>query len=88
MPRACARSAAATYATAIGLLEGVRLTAHRFGGSHAQRDVLHLTLTEAALRSGGANYARALAAERLTLKPTSPSIASSRSGRARSRAAD
>ena len=59
-------------ATAIGLLESVRLVAHRFGGSHAQRDVLHLTLTEAALRSGGANYARALAAERLALKPTSP----------------
>jgi tetratricopeptide (TPR) repeat protein len=61
------------YPTAIGLLEGVRLTAHRFGGSHAQRDVLHLTLTEAAIRGGGANYARALAAERLALKPTSPS---------------
>ena len=61
------------YVTAIGLLESVRLTAHRFGGSHAQRDVLHLTLTEAAIRGGGANYARALAAERLTLKPTSPS---------------
>ena len=61
------------YATAIALLESVRLTAHRFGGSHAQRDVLHLTLTEAAIRAGGANYARALAAERLALKPTSPS---------------
>jgi tetratricopeptide (TPR) repeat protein len=61
------------YATAIPLLEGVRLTAHRFGGSHAQRDVLHLTLTEAAIRAGGANYARALAAERLALKATSPS---------------
>ena len=61
------------YVTATGLLESVRLTAHRFGGSHAQRDVLHLTLTEAAIRGGGANYARALAAERLTLKPASPS---------------
>ena len=61
------------YASAIALLEGVRLTAHRFGGSHAQRDVLHLTLAEAAIRGGGANYARALAAERLALKPTSPS---------------
>jgi tetratricopeptide (TPR) repeat protein len=61
------------YATAIGLLEGVRLTAHRFGGSHAQRDVLHLTHAEAAIRGGGGNYARAVAAERLALKPTSPS---------------
>ena len=60
------------YATAIPLLEAVRLIAHRFGGSHAQRDVLHLTLTEAAIRGGRANYARALAAERLALKPTSP----------------
>ena len=51
----------------------MRLTAHRFGGSHAQRDVLHLTLAEAAIRGGSANYARALAAERLALKPTSPS---------------
>src|SRR4030095_1330722 len=49
------------YATTIALLESVRLIAHRFGGSHAQRDVLHLTLTEAALRGGRANYARALA---------------------------
>jgi len=61
------------YATATALLEGVRLTAHRFGGSHAQRDVLHLTLTESAIRAGGANYARALVAERLALKPASPS---------------
>ena len=60
------------HATAITLLEGVRFTAQRFGGSHAQRDVLHLTLTEAAIRGGGPNYARALAAERLALKPTSP----------------
>jgi hypothetical protein len=63
----------ADYATAIGLLEGVRLTAHRFGGSHAQRDVVHLTLTEAAIRGGSANYARAFVAERLALKPASPS---------------
>ena len=61
------------YATAIALLEGVRLTAHRFGGSHAQRDVLHLTLAEAAIRGRSANYARALVAERLALKPMSPS---------------
>jgi tetratricopeptide (TPR) repeat protein len=61
------------YATAIALLEGVRLTAHRFGGSHAQRDVLHLTLAESAIRAGGASYARAIVAERLALKPASPS---------------
>jgi tetratricopeptide (TPR) repeat protein len=61
------------HATATTLLESVRLTAHRFGGSHAQRDVLHLTLAESAIRAGGANYARAVAAERLALKPASPS---------------
>jgi tetratricopeptide (TPR) repeat protein len=60
------------YATAIDLLEPLRLVAHRFGGSHAQRDVLGLTLVEAALRGGQARLARALAAERMNLKPSSP----------------
>jgi len=50
----------------------VRPIAHRFGGSHAQRDVLSLTLIEAALRAKGARLARALASERTELKPTSP----------------
>jgi hypothetical protein len=60
------------YATAIDLLEPLRLVAHRFGGSHAQRDVLSLTLVEAALRAGRGRLARALAAERTNLKPSSP----------------
>jgi tetratricopeptide (TPR) repeat protein len=60
------------YATAIETLEPLRLVAHRFGGSHAQRDVLGLTLVEAALRGGQARLARALAAERTDLKPASP----------------
>ena len=46
--------------------------AHRFGGSHAQRDVITLTLIEAALRGDRAKLARALAAERTDLKPSSP----------------
>lgn len=46
--------------------------AHRFGGSHAQRDLLDLTLIEAATRSGDKPLAAALAAERLALKPRSP----------------
>jgi hypothetical protein len=50
----------------------MRHKAHRFGGSNAQRDVLHLTLTEAALRSGRGNLHRALVAERLAEKPESP----------------
>jgi tetratricopeptide (TPR) repeat protein len=60
------------YETAIDILEPLRLIAHRFGGSHAQRDVLSLTLIEAALRGRSGNLARALAAERLALKSSSP----------------
>lgn len=56
----------------VELLRPVRLVAHRFGGSHAQRDLLSLTLIEAALRGGKARLARALAAERTQAKPTSP----------------
>ena len=50
-----------------GLLEAVER-----GGSHAQRDVLDLTLLEAALRSGQHDLAKALTAERLAAKPASP----------------
>ena len=37
-------------AQAIGLLAGLPALAHRLGGSHAQRDVLHLTLLQAIQR--------------------------------------
>lgn len=60
------------YAAAADLLLKVRSVAQRFGGSHAQRDVLALTLLEAALRSGQYALARAIAAERTDLKPASP----------------
>lgn len=60
------------YAGCIDALLPIRTVAHRFGGSHAQRDLIHLTLIEAALRSGHQKLARALAAERTQLKPTSP----------------
>ena len=60
------------YAEAVRLLRPIRNIAHRFGGSHAQRDVLDLTLIEAALRSGQTALATALAAERIEAKPTSP----------------
>ncbi|QYY28074.1 tetratricopeptide repeat protein [Cupriavidus pinatubonensis] len=62
------------YATAIDLLMPARLIANRFGGSHAQRDVINLTLIEAALRGGRANLAQALCAERAALKPMNPSL--------------
>lgn len=60
------------YEECIGKLLPIRTIAHRFGGSHAQRDLIHLTLVEAALRAGNQRLARALTAERTNLKPTSP----------------
>jgi tetratricopeptide (TPR) repeat protein len=59
------------YRGAIERLERVRDIAHRFGGSHAQRDVLTLTLVEAAIRSGDKPRARHYAAERIVHKPAS-----------------
>ena len=43
-----------------------------FGSSHAQRDLIDLTLIEAARRAGETSLVRALANERLALKPKSP----------------
>jgi tetratricopeptide (TPR) repeat protein len=60
------------YAECVDLLLPVRAIANRFGGSHAQRDLIHLTLVEAALRAGKVGLARALVAERSQLKPSSP----------------
>ncbi|KAB2921956.1 MAG: tetratricopeptide repeat protein [Candidatus Contendobacter sp.] len=59
------------YQEAIDQIEPVRDTAHRFGGSHAQRDLLTLTLIEAAFRAGQPNLARHYLAERLVHKPAS-----------------
>lgn len=56
----------------VDLLRPVRGIANRFGGSHAQRDLIDLTLIEAARRSGQDALVRALAAERLHFKPHSP----------------
>lgn len=61
------------YLTSVELIRSVREIAHRFGGSHAQRDLLDLTLIEAALRAGEKNLAHALSAERLAIRPDSPS---------------
>jgi hypothetical protein len=60
----------------IELLSPVRTIAQRFGGSNAQRDLLHLTLLEAALCSRRGALACALAAERTALKPASPTARS------------
>ena len=48
----------------------MRYEAHRIGGSHAQRDIVTLTLIAAAERSGRWRLARALLAERAALRPT------------------
>ena len=53
-------------------LRRVRNGAARFGGSHAQRDLLDLTLLEAARRAGDTQLCAALAAERLAARPSSP----------------
>ncbi len=60
------------YDECLEALLPVRSQVHRFGGSHAQRDVVHLTLVEAAARAGRGRLAQALAAERTELKPSSP----------------
>jgi len=70
--RALAAFGRQDYAAAVEWLLPMRANAHRFGGSHAQRDVVHLTLLESALRAGRNSLARALAAERTELKRTSP----------------
>ena len=59
------------YARAAELLFPTRLIAHRFGGSHAQRDIIDWTLAEASIRGRQKNLALALAHERMALKPHS-----------------
>jgi hypothetical protein len=72
MARALSAFERRDYELAIEDLLRVRCYAHRFGGSHAQRDVLNLTCLEAALRGGRRSVVRALAQERITQKPESP----------------
>jgi hypothetical protein len=60
------------YRQAVRLLRPIRSIAAMFGGSHAQRDVIDLTLVEAALRSGDAALALSLAAERADRRHDSP----------------
>jgi hypothetical protein len=72
LARALVSFARGEFSRAADILLDVRAGAHRFGGSHAQRDLISLTLLEAALRAGNTALARALAAERTQLKPASP----------------
>lgn len=55
------------YRRASELLRPLRSHAHRFGGSHAQRDLLDQTLIRAADAGGDAALARALLSERRAL---------------------
>jgi hypothetical protein len=59
------------YDVAVENLVAVRDGASRFGGSHAQRDLLSLTLIDAATRSGQSGLALHYANERLVHKPAS-----------------
>ncbi|MBC7770746.1 MAG: tetratricopeptide repeat protein [Phycisphaerales bacterium] len=63
---------AGRYGEAVEKIAATRGIAQRFGGSHAQRDIISLTALHAALRGGFANTAEAFAAERLAHKPQSP----------------
>jgi tetratricopeptide (TPR) repeat protein len=69
---AIAAFGAGSYSEVVRLLRQVRNVAHRFGGSHAQRDLIDLTLIEAAFRAGQRSLATALAGERIQAKPSSP----------------
>lgn len=60
------------YTEVIDLLMPVRYRAHIFGGSHAQRDIVHRTLIEAALRAPDRALSKALTNERTALKPHCP----------------
>ena len=60
------------YAECVELLRPIRHVAHRFGGSHAQRDLLDQTLIEASRRAGFDALATALINERIALRPRSP----------------
>lgn len=62
--------AVGAYAETIENVLPVRYDAIRIGGSHAQRDVIDLTLIAAAERAGEWRLARALRAERVALRPT------------------
>jgi hypothetical protein len=60
---------------AIDLLIDIRPRASAVGGSHAQRDIVDLTLIAAAARAGDDALARALVTERVARKPAAGAAA-------------
>jgi tetratricopeptide (TPR) repeat protein len=58
------------YAGAVGAILPIRRDAVRIGGSHAQRDIINLTLIAAAERSGQWSVASALLQERVAVRAT------------------
>ena len=69
--RAVIAHAEERFGDVVAELLPIRRQMHRFGGSHAQRDVLQRTLLDAAIRDGQLDLARALTAERLGVRDTS-----------------
>jgi tetratricopeptide (TPR) repeat protein len=63
------------YERALDLLAEARPLARSVGGSHAQRDVIDLTLIAATARAGHVAAARALAADRVAQRPSSAGAA-------------
>jgi len=59
------------YAQCAQAMASLRDAAQQFGGSHAQRDLITLTLMDAAARAGNRNLARHYLNEREVLKPAS-----------------
>ncbi len=60
------------YDAAVETMYPVRALAHRFGGSHAQRDLIDQTLMAAAARARDRSVGRALLNERSLAKPRTP----------------
>ncbi|HZH07018.1 MAG TPA: tetratricopeptide repeat protein [Lautropia sp.] len=60
------------HTEAVDILWNARDGIHRFGGSHAQRDLVEQTLLDAAIRAGDKALARHLLGDRLLMKSGSP----------------
>jgi hypothetical protein len=69
--RAIVRFGQQRFDDVIAELLPIRRVLQRFGGSHAQRDVLQRTLLEAALRAGRLDLAQSLLSERLAVRESS-----------------